>query len=161
MLRELFTFPERVNENAARFVAGFVVAIGVVVVAVGPPVFFLIPLLSVGFLLRVLAGPKLSPLALFVTKILLPALRIQTKLVAGAPKRFAQGIGFVVTAAASVLAFVVGNVVAVYAFVGVLLIAASLEAFIGFCLGCWMYGWLVRWGLIKEPTCESCIDFEI
>ena len=34
--------------------------------------------------------------------------------------------------------------------------AASLEAFVGLCLGCKIFGVLMRFGLIPEDVCEEC-----
>jgi hypothetical protein len=44
------------------------------------------------------------------------------------------------------------------ALVAAILVAASLEAFVGFCLGCWMFRVLMRIGLVPEETCEACRD---
>ena len=52
----------------------------------------LVPL-ALGFVARVAAGPKISPLALLVTRVVTPRLGVPEKLVPGPPKRFAQGIG--------------------------------------------------------------------
>jgi hypothetical protein len=46
----------------------------------------------------------------------------------------------------------------VTALVGAILVAASLEAFVGFCLGCWMFRLLMRVGMVPEETCEACRD---
>ena len=40
----------------------------------------------------------------------------------------------------------------------ILTVAASLEAFAGFCLGCWMFARLMRLGVIPEDVCEECND---
>jgi hypothetical protein len=42
--------------------------------------------------------------------------------------------------------------------IGMLAFAASLEAFLGFCLGCAIFGQLMRWNLIPESVCEDCND---
>ena len=34
----------------------------------------------------------------------------------------------------------------------------SLEAFAGFCLGCVIFGFLMRRGVIPETVCEDCAD---
>ena len=36
--------------------------------------------------------------------------------------------------------------------------AATLEAALGFCAGCWAFGHLMRLGVIPEETCEACAD---
>ena len=37
-----------------------------------------------------------------------------------------------------------------------LVLFAGLEAFVGFCAGCFVFGYLMRWGLIPAETCERC-----
>jgi len=39
-----------------------------------------------------------------------------------------------------------------------LVVAASLEAFVGFCLGCWIFRLLMRTGAVPASTCEACDD---
>jgi hypothetical protein len=41
---------------------------------------------------------------------------------------------------------------------GGLLVAASLEAFVGYCLGCKIFAFLMRTGVIPESVCEECND---
>ena len=45
-----------------------------------------------------------------------------------------------------------------YLLVAVVLVAASLEAFAGFCLGCWLFRILMTIGVVPEETCEACRD---
>jgi hypothetical protein len=82
------------------------------------------------------------------------------RLVAGPPKRFAQGIGAAVSTAAAVL-FACGLAGAAWAALGVLIVAASLEAFAGFCLGCWLFGRLQLAGLVPASACEACSDIAL
>jgi len=92
-------------------------------------------------------------------KVITPRLG-KVKLVAGPPKRFAQGMGAVVSTAALIL-FIAGAVPASWAVLGVLIVAASLEAFLAFCLGCVVFGWLQRRGLIPEDVCEACNNISL
>jgi len=39
--------------------------------------------------------------------------------------------------------------------------AASLEAFVGFCCGCWMFAQLMRAGLVPETVCAECNDLSL
>lgn len=154
-MARLFGFPNPVNETSARIVATGVVAMGVLYAATGWG-WVLIPL-TYGFLARVLTGPTLSPLGRIATQVVTPRLRVEHKFTAGPPKRFAQSIGLVFSATASVL-FVVGAPEASRAVIAALVVAAGLEAFAGFCLGCWMFARLMRLGLIPESVCEECND---
>ncbi|MBT2513993.1 DUF4395 domain-containing protein [Arthrobacter sp. ISL-30] len=150
--KALFAFPNSVNEYAARITAGLVVVLAVATLLTGWGWGLL--LIAAGFWLRVLFGPRISPLALLSVKVLAPRLG-RVKLVPGPPKRFAQGIGAGLTTAAAVL-FLAGAAPAAWALLVVLIVAASLEAFLGFCLGCAIFGYLQRHGLIPEDVCEAC-----
>ena len=119
----------------------------------------LIPL-AYGFLARVAAGPRFSPLAQLVTKVLTPRLDRRNSLVPGAPKRFAQAIGAVFTLTASILVLTGNTGIARIVIVG-LVGAASLEAFVGFCCGCWMFAQLMRAGIVPESVCAECNDLSL
>ncbi|SDT39234.1 protein of unknown function [Pseudarthrobacter equi] len=153
----LFAFPNPVNEYAARVTAGLVV-LAAVATALSGSVWGLAAI-AAGFWLRLLFGPRISPLALLSVKVITPRLG-RVKLVAGPPKRFAQGMGALVSTAALVL-FLSGAVPASWAVLGVLIVAASLEAFLAFCLGCVIFGWLQRRGLIPEDVCEACNNISL
>lgn len=148
----IFAFPNPVNEYAARFTAGIVVVLALATLVSGQG--WALVLIAGGFLLRVLFGPRISPVALISVKLLAPRLG-KVKLVPGPPKRFAQGIGAVVSTAAAVLYFA-GLPVLAWALTAVLVVAASLEAFAGLCIGCVIFGRLQRAGLIPEDVCEAC-----
>jgi hypothetical protein len=150
--RTVFAFPNPVNEYAARITAGLVVVLAVATLLTGWG--WGLIALAAGFWLRVLFGPRISPLALLSVKVLAPRIG-HAKLVAGPPKRFAQGIGAALTSAAVVL-FFTGFQPAAWVLLGLLIVAASLEAFVGFCLGCAIFGFLQRRGLIPAEVCEAC-----
>jgi Domain of unknown function (DUF4395) len=156
-MSSVFAFPNPVNEYAARVTAGLVVLLAVVTAASGS-VWGLLAI-TAGFWLRVLFGPRVSPLALLSVKIITPRLG-RVKLVPGPPKRFAQGIGAAMSTTALVL-FVAGAAPAAWAVLGILIVAASLEAFAGFCLGCVIFGFLQRRGLIPEDVCEACNNISL
>lgn len=152
-VREVFRFPDTVNETAARLVAAFVAAASLVELATGAH--WILPPLATGFLLRVLAGPRLSPLAIVVTRVVIPRFGLPVRPVAGTPKRFAQAIGFTVTTAASALAFA-GAPHAAAILVAILAACALLEAAAGLCLGCALFSLLIRFGLVPAPVCRNC-----
>ena len=116
---------------------------------------WLVAVLFYGFVARVLTGPKLSPLGQLVTKQLTPRLPFKEKLVAGPPKRFAQGMGMTFSGTALVLALT-HHWFAAQVVLGLLIVAASLEAFAGYCLGCKTFALLMRAGIIPESVCEEC-----
>lgn len=151
----LFSFPNPVNEVAARLVAAGVVAMTVAVLA---GLHWVLVPLALGFIARVLTGPTLSPLGTLVTRVVVPRLSIEPRPVPGPPKRFAQGIGAVLSTAALISWAVFGNVTVALVLTAMITVAASLEAFAGFCLGCVIFGFLMRRGVIPETICEDCAD---
>jgi hypothetical protein len=155
MARRLFSFPNPVNEVAARLVAGGVVALAVVELATSRR-WLLIPM-AYGFAARVLTGPKLSPLAQFMTRVAVPRLPFAAHPVPGPPKRFAQGIGAALSAVA-LGAWLVGALGVSDALVAALVVAATLESVFGLCLGCKAFGALMRVGVIPESVCVECAD---
>lgn len=154
-MKNFFTFPNPVNDASARTVALGVFAMSVLAIVTGSA-WLLIPL-TYGFLARVLAGPKISPLGQFAVRVAGPRLSGWQKLVPGPPKRFAQGIGTVLTVCASIVWLSAGWSDARWVLIP-LIIATSLEGFLGFCLGCTMFGWLIRAGLVPESICSECGD---
>jgi hypothetical protein len=98
-------------------------------------------------------------LALLSVKVLAPRIG-RAKLVPGPPKRFAQGIGAALTSAAVVL-FFTGFQPAAWVLLALLIVAASLESLAGFCLGCAIFGFLQRRGLIPADVCEACADISV
>lgn len=153
--RSIFSFPNPVNEVAARAVATGVVILAVTFVATGWG-WLLIPL-TYGFIARVAAGPTFSPLGRIATQLVAPRLEQHKKLTAGPPKRFAQAIGVAFTVTASVL-WLADLGVAARVVIGMLAVAATLEAALGFCLGCKAFSGLMRIGVIPEEVCLECSD---
>lgn len=154
--RRLLSFPDPVNEVAARFVAGGVVAMALAALLLD--LRWLTVVLAYGFVARVLTGPRLSPLGLLVTRVVVPQLDLEPRLVAGPPKRFAQGIGAAFTVSAATLTYGFDQWGAAQVLLGALVVAAGLEAFVGFCLGCKVFALLMRAGLVPEAVCERCND---
>jgi hypothetical protein len=154
MTASWLTFPDPVNEVSARLVAAGVVVQAVVIVGLEQP--WLIAVLAFGFVARVLSGPRFSPLGQFVTRVLTPRLPFRAKYVPGPPKRFAQGIGATLSVTAAVLHFAFGATTAAYVLVGMIFVAATLESALGYCLGCAIFGVLMRAGVIPASVCERC-----
>lgn len=153
----LFSFPNPVNEKAARTVAALVVVLAVVTLITQSTV--LLALLTAGFAARVATGPTLSPFGQLATRVIAPRLG-EPKLVPGPPKRFAQAIGLTLTTVALVLALV-GVAVWPWVLVGFLIVAAGLESVVGLCLGCKIFGALQRIGLIPASVCEACNNISL
>jgi hypothetical protein len=155
-IRSAIGFPNPVNEVSARLVAGGVVVLCALAIALRQP-WLLVPL-AYGFWARVLTGPRLSPLGQFVTRVVVPRLPVAPRLVAGPPKRFAQAMGVAFSTTALVLWFAFGAGTATWVVVGLLGIAAVLESAFGLCLGCRVFALLMRAGLVPDEVCEACAD---
>ena len=153
---QILGFPDPVNEVSARLVAGGVVGMAVATIALDLRWMTLV--IAYGFVARVLTGPTLSPLGQLVTRLVTPALPLEPRLVPGPPKRFAQAIGARFTVTAAVLTYGYGRFDLAQIVLGLLVVAASLGAFAGFCLGCKAFAILMRVGVIPPEVCEACDD---
>lgn len=153
-MRNLFSFPNPVNEKAARAVAAVVLA-EVLATLVTSWYWLLIPL-AYGFWARVTTGPTLSPLGWSAQNLIAPHLGARRP-VPGPPKRFAQGIGAAFSTAALVLAFAVSHKAADGLLVG-LAVAAGLESIFAYCVGCKVFALLIRAGVVPQTVCERCAD---
>jgi hypothetical protein len=151
-----FGFPNPVNETSARIVAAGAVLMGAIFAITGNG-WILVPL-TYGFVARVLSGPKFSPLGRIATQVITPRIKVQHRFVAGPPKRFAQAVGATFSIVASVLMLVGAETAARFVIAG-LVGAAFLESAFAVCLGCIMFGWLMRAGVIPEDVCEECNNF--
>jgi hypothetical protein len=151
----LLTFPNPVNEKAARTIAFFVMALGALTLATS--YYWLLVLLAYGFWARALSGPTLSPLGRLASSVIAPRLGAE-KPVAGPPKRFAQAIGAALSTAAAIAALGFGADALADALLVALVLAAGLESIFAFCVGCRMFGLLMRGGLVPAGVCAECAD---
>jgi len=154
-MRELFSFPNPVNEKAARTVAFVVMLVSAAGLATSS--YWLFLPLAYGFLARVLTGPRLSPLGRLATAVVAPRLGAP-KLVPGPPKRFAQAIGATLTSLGAVLGFGLGIHAAGDALLALMVTAAALESLLGLCVGCELFAVLMRVGVVPERVCLECAD---
>jgi Domain of unknown function (DUF4395) len=150
------SFPESVDEVSARLVGFGVVLQAGLYLWLRSPISLVV--LAFGFAARVYSGPRFSPLGLLATRVVRPRLtNVAAKIVPGPPKRFAQGVGLAFSAAA-LISVVVGSSALAVTLIAMLLVAASLEAFAGLCLGCIAFRWLMRAGVIPSTVCAACND---
>ena len=153
-----YPFPNPANETSARLVAGGVVIISTAFLLTNSTLILLA--LTYGFAARVIAGPAFSPLALLVTRIVTPKLNCNHKFVPGPPKRFAQTIGLTFAATALVLTLLDYSFAAKL-IIAALIFAATLESVFAICLGCIMFSFLMKLGVIPQSVCESCNDITL
>jgi hypothetical protein len=153
--RAVFSYPDPVNEVSARAVAAGVLVLALVTAVTSDR--WLALALAGGFVARVLTGPTLSPLGQFATRVVTPLLPARPRFVSGPPKRFAQGIGATFSVTATALAFG-GWWIPAQVVLSLLASAALLESAAGFCLGCSIFGMLIRKGIVPEAVCARCAD---
>jgi hypothetical protein len=155
-MRRLFSFPNPVNEISARLVAGGVVIMSVLALALRLE--WLVVVIALGFIARVATGPSLSVLGQLATRVITPRLPLDPKPVPGPPKRFAQGIGVAFSVTSTLLLLVFDADLAGWLVLAALTAAATLEAAFAFCLGCKVFALLARIGLVPASVCEACND---
>jgi hypothetical protein len=154
-VRGIFSFPETINEKAARVVAGVVALTALIALATGAR-WLLVPL-AYGFWARVLTGPTLSPLGRLASRVVAPRLG-PPKDVPGPPKRFAQGMGAAMTTAGLVAEVGFGAHEPADVLLTLLLVAATLESVFALCLGCTVFAGLMRIGVVPPAVCARCAD---
>ena len=152
-INNMFSFPNPVNEFSARFVAGMVSILTIATILTENQ--FVAGFLLYGFIARVATGPTLSPMGLLATRVIVPALGNPTKLVAGPPKRFAQTIGLAFSTTAFVM-LMLDFILIFQITLAILVIFALLESVAGFCAGCFVFNYLMKWKIIPQSICESC-----
>jgi hypothetical protein len=95
--------------------------------------------------------PRYSPYGLIYRALLAPRLPRPTELEPAAPVRFAQAVGLVFTAVATV-GYLLGVPVLGLVFAGFALLAAFLNAAFGLCLGCETY---LAWRRLRHRPLPS------
>ena len=154
--KSFFSFPNPVNDVATRITASGIFLIACLGLALRQP--WVVALLAYGFVARVLAGPRLSPLALVVTRLVVPRLSLAVRPVPGPPKRFAQSIGALVTVAGTICYFGFSLTWVTYGLLGLLAVFALLESALGLCVGCKLFNLGIRLGLVPAQVCEECAN---
>ena len=154
----LLSFPNPVNEKAARTVAAVVCALSVLTLATGW--YWLLAVLAYGFLARTLTGPTLSPLGRVATSLIGPRLG-RPRPVPGPPKRFAQAIGAVMTSAAAIFALAAHDDTVAIVLLALMIVASGLESIFAVCVGCELFSVLMRLGIVPASVCAECANVEL
>ncbi|MDX6285357.1 MAG: hypothetical protein QOG53_842 [Frankiales bacterium] len=154
-----FSFPNPVNETAVRVTATGVAVMVAAALAFQRPEILVI--VAYGFLARVVAGPRISPLALLSTRVITPRIPGHHRLVPGAPKRFAQGLGAVASGGAVAAYYALGWHVVAWSLAALILLLATLEATLRICVGCIIHAQLAKRGVLATPVCEECADVRL
>lgn len=139
------TTTRKVDHSALKVNQAFIIAflvLGFVLNSVWPVVFV------AAVMLLGTAVPALSLFKGVYARVLRPAGLVKPQVVADNPEphRFAQGFGGVVLLGA-IAALLAGAVVVGWTLVGVVIVLAALNLFLGFCAGCFVYYQLGRLGV--------------
>jgi Domain of unknown function (DUF4395) len=140
------SFPmPRIDPRAPRFNQGVVGVLALVAFLAKLPL--LLPLLALLLAAGAFLGPAANPLALLWRRVLVPALKLgpPARLKDAAPVRFAQGVGFVFLAGASVALLGFGAALVGWGLALLVAALALLAAITDLCVGCEIYSLLVRW----------------
>jgi hypothetical protein len=129
-----------VDEHAARTCAALVVALAAL--SLWEPAMALIAVLPVDFAIRGFGNRRYSPLRWLARRIV-HTFGLEPKPVYAPPKRFAAQIGAALTIVATAL-HLMGLHTAAIVVTAFLIVAASLEAVLGFCLACWIHPMVFR-----------------
>eukprot|EP01059_Diplonema_ambulator_P009799 TRINITY_DN1977_c0_g2_i1.p1 TRINITY_DN1977_c0_g2~~TRINITY_DN1977_c0_g2_i1.p1 ORF type:complete len:1009 (+),score=389.62 TRINITY_DN1977_c0_g2_i1:43-3069(+) len=149
-------FPHTVNIYPVRVIALQMVIICVLCIIFREETWaaWLALAMALDFFIRLWGGAFFSPagaLALVLTSPLKEELRN------GPPKQFATFVGLCFSLTAGCL-LIKGEKVAGAVIAGCLAGPAALEAFFDFCLGCWFFGLMTDFGIIKNNVYQMHID---
>jgi hypothetical protein len=152
-------FPRVVDDVTVRLVAAVVLVLAVAALALHQ--WWIYAVLAADFLLRTTFGPKASPIALGVQRFVRPRVGADKRPTPGPPKRFAAGIGATLTSVAAVL-WALGIAGPVVVGIGVIMVIfPALESILGICVGCKVFGLLMKVGLVPEEICLECADISL
>ena len=130
---------EKVNNNVARLVAALVIINTVAALSLN--LWWLLFIQLYDFAVRAADKRQLS-LFRYIGQHVANLLKLPVVAVDAAPKRFAAGVGLVFTLAI-IAALLLNQFTAASVLAGILLLCAVLEALLAFCVGCYVYTFLV------------------
>jgi len=152
-------FPRVVDEVTVRLIASVVLVLAVAALALHQ--WWIYALLALDFILRTTFGPKASPLARVVLRLVRPRVSAPVRPTSGPPKRFAAGIGATLTLVATAL-WALGVTSPVVVTLGVIMIIfPALEAILGLCVGCKAFAVLMKLGVVPSQICLECADISL
>jgi hypothetical protein len=124
-----------INEPTVRVVAGLVAITAVIGIYFQSPIIFLF--LAFDFFVRGFDIKEWSLFRYFGIKTV-TLIDVKEKLIDAGGKKFASKVGFILSSILTVAAFLEVHVV-VYALGGILVLFASMEAVLAYCVGCKIY----------------------
>lgn len=131
--------PNRVDDNTVR--AASLVMVILLVTGILFKSYVLVFLIGVDFALRAFTDGNFSFIRA-IAKSITGYLRLNKKPIDAAPKKFAAGLGMIFSTLIGIFLYS-GNFVLVYLFGAILVGCALLEGIFAFCVGCYLYSWVV------------------
>lgn len=142
----LFSFPELVNRKASQAAGLIATIICVLCVAFWEKqaTKWVVLALAIDFFVRIFYGGNCTPIGL-ASQLLV--CWTDPVFMAGPPKQFAAVCGFFMSGLSAAL-LLSGERLGGTIVIGLLIGPAGLEGFFDFCLGCWMFGLAINFGLV-------------
>jgi hypothetical protein len=131
--------PNKVDENVTRIAAFVMTAFfltGIILKS-----YILVLLVAVDFAIRAFTDGKFSFIRT-ISKSAAGLLKLKSKPIDAAPKKFAAGLGFAMAALTGILLYS-GDFTASYLVGAILILCAFLEGAFAICLGCHVYSFIV------------------
>jgi tellurite resistance protein TehA-like permease/glutaredoxin len=147
---QLFWFPETINKPATQVsgILAFIVCLLCTIFYEQRATKWVVLALALDFFLRLIAGGAWAPIGM-VSSILVSYM--DPVFMCGAPKQFAAFCGFfMATLSAGLL--LGGQRLGGTIVIALLMGPTGLEGFLGFCLGCWMFGYGITFKLIPQSV---------
>jgi hypothetical protein len=151
-------YPRMFDDVNVRLVAGEVLVLSIVFAATQQ--LWLYAFLAVDFAIRAVIGPKASPLALLVSKVIRPRLSAAPRPTPAPPKRFAATMG-VIFSALIVAFWAIGVGWLAWVVVAIMIVFPALESIAGICVGCQVFALGMRMGIVPESVCLECADIRL
>ncbi len=150
----VLTTAPRVDTHLAKFAQGCVVALTGVAFLFFQPV---VVLIAAVFLTLSALAPEASPFRLLYRGIVIPLHLWRPRIVEDdpAPHRFAQGVGAAFLIAASIVLFLTRATALGWTLDLIVFVLAGINLTIGFCVGCLVYYYLGRFGLLPRVRYEG------
>ena len=130
---------ETIDSNVSRLTVFFNVILMAIFLVTLNPVFIIV--VTLDYFIRAAIDVKYSPIRL-IALWGIGLLRLKKKPIGLAPKVFASRLGFLVALASAVLIFF-NYTIASMVSVGLLMVLSIMDSVFNFCVGCWIYSYLV------------------
>lgn len=155
----LFWFPDTVNRKSAQMsgLIAFIVCILCVAFYESRATQWVVLALALDFFGRFLGGGTWTPIGM-VSHILTSYW--EPSFMCGAPKQFASFCGLFMSALSAAL-LLSGKRLGGTIVIGALMGPTGLEGILDFCLGCWMFGWGITFGIVPKSIYRPYLNLFI